>query len=81
MSDEVTYDNSNNVEVIKGHPKDDLPNTPLIQDGLGCHSGAEMERLRDYPEITRYWSNLKKIIQRVLTINLSQCALRLDHFG
>ena len=44
MSDEVAYDNSNNVEVIKGHPRDDASNSPLIQDGLGCHSGSEMEK-------------------------------------
>ena len=44
MSDEVAYDNSNNVEVIKGHPGDDVFNSPLIQDGLGCHSGSEMEK-------------------------------------
>ena len=44
MSDEVAYDNSNNVEVIKGHPRDDVSNSPLNQDGLGCHSGSEMEK-------------------------------------
>ena len=44
MNDEVTYDNSNNVEVIKGHPRDDVSNSPVIQDGLGCHSGSEMEK-------------------------------------
>ena len=43
MSDEVTYDNAATAEVIKGHPRDDVSDTP-IQDGLGCHSGSEMEK-------------------------------------
>jgi chlorophyllide a reductase subunit Y len=44
MSDEVTYDDSDEVEVIKGHPHDDVSRSPNIQDGLGCHSGSEMEK-------------------------------------
>ena len=44
MSDEVTYDDSDEVEVIKGHPHDDVSGAPNIQDGLGCHSGSEMEK-------------------------------------
>ena len=44
MSDEVAYDNSNNVEVIKGYPRDEVSNSPLVRDGLGCHSGSEMEK-------------------------------------
>jgi len=43
MSDEVTYDNAATAEVIKGHPRDDVSDAP-IQDGLGCHSGSEMEK-------------------------------------
>ncbi len=44
MGDEVTYDSSNEVEVIKGHPQDDVSDAPVVQDGLGCHSGSEMEK-------------------------------------
>ena len=44
MSDEVTYDSSDEVGVIKGHPHDDVSDAPIIQDGLGCHSGSEMEK-------------------------------------
>jgi chlorophyllide a reductase subunit Y len=42
MSDEVTYDNAATAEVIKGHPRDDVSDAPILQDGLGCHSGSEM---------------------------------------
>ena len=44
MSEAVTYDNSDEVDVIKGHPRDDVSDAPIIQDGLGCHSGSEMEK-------------------------------------
>ena len=44
MSDEVTYDNAATAEVIKGHPRDDVSDAPMLQDGLGCHSGSEMEK-------------------------------------
>ena len=44
MSDEVTYDAAAQAEVIKGHPRDDVSDAPLLQDGLGCHSGSEMEK-------------------------------------
>ena len=43
MSDEVTYDNAADAEVIKGHPQE--PATPAGEaPGLGCHSGSEMEK-------------------------------------
>ncbi len=44
MSDEVTYDNAATAEVIKCHPRDDVSDAPILQDGLGCHSGSEMEK-------------------------------------
>ena len=44
MSDEVTYDNAATAEVIKGHPRDDVSDAPILQDGRGCHSGSEMEK-------------------------------------
>tara|TARA_B100001093_G_scaffold37876_1_gene32442 strand:- start:2446 stop:4011 length:1566 start_codon:yes stop_codon:yes gene_type:complete len=44
MSEAVTYDNSDEVDVIKGHPHDDVSDATIIQDGLGCHSGSEMEK-------------------------------------
>ena len=44
MSEAVTYDNSDEVDVIKGHPHDDVTDATIIQDGLGCHSGSEMEK-------------------------------------
>ena len=44
MSDEVTYDNAATAEVIKGHPRDDVSDAPILQDGLGCHSGSEIEK-------------------------------------
>ena len=44
MSDEVTYDNAATAEVIKGYPRDDVSDAPILQDGLGCHSGSEMEK-------------------------------------
>ena len=42
MSDEVTYDAAAQAEVIKGHPRDNVSDAPVLQDGLGCHSGSEM---------------------------------------
>ena len=44
MSDEVKYDSSGEVEVIKGYQKSDVSEAPAVQDGLGCHSGSEMEK-------------------------------------
>ena len=44
MSEAVTYDNSDEVDVIKGLPHDDVSDATIIQDGLGCHSGSEMEK-------------------------------------
>ena len=44
MSDEVTYDNAATAEVSKGHPRDDVSDAPILQDGLGCHSGSEIEK-------------------------------------
>ncbi|SPH27353.1 Chlorophyllide reductase 52.5 kDa chain [Ascidiaceihabitans donghaensis] len=46
MSDEVTYDAADAVEVTTGHPREaEMPapsGAPV--DGLGCHSGSEMEK-------------------------------------
>ena len=43
MSEEVTYDNAATAQVIEG--KSDAPAPELQGDpGLGCHSGAEMEK-------------------------------------
>ncbi len=44
MSEEVSYDKCSEVEVIKGRSKDDASKAPNSQDGLGCHSGSEMEK-------------------------------------
>ena len=45
MSDEVTYDAASQVEVIKGHPRDEAAEAAVIPvDGLGCHSGSEMKK-------------------------------------
>ena len=45
MSDEVTYDAASQVEVIKGHPRDDAAEASVMPaDGLGCHSGSEMKK-------------------------------------
>ena len=45
MSDEVTYDAASQVEVIKGHPRDEAAEASVMQaDGLGCHSGSEMKK-------------------------------------
>lgn len=41
MKDEVTYDDAANAEVIKGSPREDVPE--LQGDpGLGCHSGSTL---------------------------------------
>ena len=56
MTDEVKYDSSGEVEVIKGHQKSDVSEAPAVQDGLGCHSGSEMEKaakLSDNNEILK----------------------------
>ncbi len=45
MSDEVTYDAASRVEVIKGHPRDEVAEAFVMPaDGLGCHSGSEMKK-------------------------------------
>ncbi|MFZ8867060.1 MAG: chlorophyllide a reductase subunit Y [Paracoccaceae bacterium] len=45
MSDEVTYDAASQVEVIKGHPRDEAAEAAVIPvDGLGCHSGSELKK-------------------------------------
>ena len=45
MSDEVTYDAASQVEVIKGHPRDEVAEASVMPaDGLGCHSGSEMKK-------------------------------------
>ena len=45
MIDEVTYDAASQVEVIKGHPRDEPAEASVMPaDGLGCHSGSEMKK-------------------------------------
>ncbi|WP_375259611.1 chlorophyllide a reductase subunit Y [Citreimonas sp.] len=44
MSNEATYDETAEVEVIRGTPSRDDAAMPPPADGLGCHSGAEMEK-------------------------------------
>ena len=44
MGEEVTYDKSSDVEVIQGHPREDTSAPPQIEEGLGCHSGSELEK-------------------------------------
>ena len=45
MSDEVTYDAASQVEVIKGHPRDEAAEASVMPaDGLGCHSGSELKK-------------------------------------
>ena len=45
MSDEVTYDAASQVEVIKGHPRDEAAEASVMPaEGLGCHSGSEMKK-------------------------------------
>ena len=44
MTEEVTYDTAAQAEVIKGKPdSSDTSTAALPADGLGCHSGADME--------------------------------------
>ena len=42
MSGEATYDDTAEVEVIRGAPRE--ADVPVPADGLGCHSGSEMEK-------------------------------------
>ncbi|GGX69726.1 chlorophyllide reductase 52.5 kDa chain [Tateyamaria omphalii] len=45
MSTKVTYDTADAVEVTKGHPREaEMPVVEAPVDGLGCHSGSEMEK-------------------------------------
>ncbi len=46
MSDEVTYDSTAEVPVTQGHPREaEMPTSAGAPvDGLGCHSGSEMEK-------------------------------------
>ena len=45
MSDEVTYDAASQVEVIKGHPRDEAAEAAVLPvDGLGCHSGSQLKK-------------------------------------
>ena len=44
MSGKVTYDAADAVEVTAGHPREAEMPTPTGVDGLGCHSGSEMEK-------------------------------------
>ena len=44
MTKEATYDETAEVEVIRGEARVDSPDAPVIADGLGCHSGTEMEK-------------------------------------
>ena len=45
MSDEVTYDAASQVEVIKGHLRDEAAEAAVMPvDGFGCHSGSELKK-------------------------------------
>ncbi|MEM1075164.1 MAG: chlorophyllide a reductase subunit Y [Pseudomonadota bacterium] len=47
MKGEVTYDASDDVEVIRGHPNGDVTRPvdhTVPSDGMGCHSGADLEQ-------------------------------------
>ena len=44
MSSKVTYDAADAVEVTFGHPREAEMPEPTGVDGLGCHSGSEMEK-------------------------------------
>ena len=46
MTDEVTYDAAAGAPVTEGHPREaEMPAvTGEPVDGLGCHSGSEMEK-------------------------------------
>ena len=51
MSDEVTYDAASQVEVIKGHPRDEAAEAAVMPvDGLGCHSGSELKKAAESSE-------------------------------
>lgn len=43
MSQEQTYDETAEVEVIRGEARTDT-DQPVMADGLGCHSGSEMKK-------------------------------------
>ena len=43
MSNEATYDETAEVEVIRGAPYE-ATDAPVPMDGLGCHSGSDMEK-------------------------------------
>ena len=45
MSDEVTYDAASQVEVIKGHLRDEAAEAAVMPtDGFGCHSGSALKK-------------------------------------
>ncbi|MDU8910938.1 chlorophyllide a reductase subunit Y [Aestuariicoccus sp. MJ-SS9] len=44
MSKETTYDETAEVDVIRGEARAETPDLPDMADGLGCHSGSEMEK-------------------------------------
>ncbi|MEO9575584.1 MAG: nitrogenase component 1, partial [Tateyamaria sp.] len=44
MNTKVTYDDADAVEVTAGHPREAEMPEPTGVDGLGCHSGSEMEK-------------------------------------
>ncbi|MBS0123597.1 chlorophyllide a reductase subunit Y [Thetidibacter halocola] len=44
MSNEQTYDETAEVEVIRGETRTETCDAPAGVDGLGCHSGSEMEK-------------------------------------
>jgi chlorophyllide a reductase subunit Y len=51
MSDEVTYDAASQVEVIKGHPRDEAAEAAVMPvDGLGCHSGSDLKKAAESSE-------------------------------
>ena len=43
MKREVTYDAADEVEVVKGHGRDESPPMDVGDPGLGCHSGSDLE--------------------------------------
>jgi chlorophyllide a reductase subunit Y len=44
MSEEVTYDAAAKADVTTGHPREaEMPEVKAPTDGLGCHSGSDME--------------------------------------
>ncbi|WP_227445172.1 chlorophyllide a reductase subunit Y [Cognatishimia sp. F0-27] len=44
MSNEKTYDDTAEVDVIRGAPRDPSRDAGVPSDGLGCHSGSEMKK-------------------------------------